>query len=100
MGVPEMPYWDSQPAGNLKYLISFCFQLDLNFKQKLHPSLSNTVAETGNLFLGGIYKFGGGHLYSPKRHYVQSQVWFSPDTEPEFFCTGFRYVSNISNCLF
>lgn len=33
MGVPEMPYWDFQPAGNLKYLISFPFQLYLNFKQ-------------------------------------------------------------------
>lgn len=49
VGVTEMSYWDFQPAGKLKYLILFPFQLFLNFKQNPHPSLPNNCFEgTGN----------------------------------------------------
>lgn len=65
-------YWDFQPAGNLKYLISFSFQLCLNFKQKLRLSLPNTVLqELGILFFGGIYILLRDTMYRAKSGFHQ-----------------------------
>lgn len=61
LGAPEMPYQNFQPVGNLKYLILFPFQLYLNFKQDLHPSLPLAVLqELEILFFRGNCKSIGG----------------------------------------
>lgn len=80
LGVPEMPYHNFQPVGNLKYLILFPFQPYLNFIQDLHPSLPLAVLQQLEiLFSRGICKSTGG-IYFLLRDRMYTVCFFTRHT--------------------
>lgn len=82
--------------GNLKYFISFPFQLHLKF-QKLPPIFPSQTQGIGNTVFGVTYPSTEGISILLRDTAYRVKSGFH-QTELEFFCTGFRYVSNISNC--
>lgn len=77
---------------------NFLFNYTLNFK-KLLQSFLLKYRELGILFWGGTCTSSEGICILLRDTMHRVKCGFH-QTEPQFFHTGFRYVSNISNCLF